>query len=94
MIVVTLSYTVDPAEITALRPAHIEWLKQGMADGKLLLAGRKVPVTGGMLLVNGTLEEAQAWCATDPFALHDVAKYEYFEFAPSLAAPGLESLLP
>ncbi|RYE03412.1 MAG: GTP cyclohydrolase [Sphingomonadales bacterium] len=94
MIVVLLSYKVDPSEITALRPAHLDWLQRGLESGKLLLSGRKVPVTGGMLLVRGTLDEVQAWCAEDPFALHDVASYEYFEYAPSMAAPGLESLLP
>lgn len=93
MIVVTLSYKTDVAEIDRLRPAHLDWLKQGLDSGKLLLSGRKVPVTGGMLLVRGTLDEARTWCASDPFAIEDVADYEYFEFAPSMAAPGLEALI-
>jgi uncharacterized protein YciI len=92
--VVELSYTVDPAEITALRPAHLDWLREGLAAGKLVLSGRKMPVTGGMLIVRGTPEEAEAWCATDPFATEGVAEYRYFAFEPSMAAPGLESLLP
>lgn len=94
MIVVTLSYTVDPSRIAALRPAHLDWLKQGLDSGKLLLSGRKLPVTGGMLLVNATMDAAQAWCATDPFAVEGVASYDYFAFEPSMAAPGLESLIP
>ena len=92
MIAVLLSYRVPIETIDALRPAHVEWLKQGLADGRLLLAGRKVPVTGGMLLVRGTLDEAKAWCATDPFATEGAADYEFIEVAPSILAPGLEAL--
>ncbi|WP_109807633.1 YciI family protein [Sphingosinithalassobacter portus] len=91
--VVELTYKVDPAEITELRPAHLEWLREGLAAGKLVLSGRKMPVTGGMLIVRGDVDAARAWCESDPFALADVADYRYFAFEPSMAAPGLESLL-
>lgn len=92
MIAVLLSYKVPIETIDTLRPAHVEWLRQGLADGRLLLAGRKLPVTGGMLLVRGTLDEAKAWAATDPFATEGAAEYEFIEVAPSILAPGLESL--
>ncbi|AJP70637.1 YciI family protein [Sphingomonas hengshuiensis] len=92
MIVVLLNYVVDLAEIDALRPAHVDWLKAGLAEGRLLAAGRKVPVTGGMFLARGSLEEVQAWAATDPFALAGAAEYSFTEVAPSILAPGLEAL--
>jgi uncharacterized protein YciI len=92
MIVVLLSYKVDPSEIDRLRPAHLEWLKQGLADGMLLASGRKMPVTGGMLLCRGTLDAVKAWTASDPFAIEGVADYEIFEIATSMTAPGLEAL--
>ncbi|WP_423604395.1 YciI family protein [Sphingomonas sp. MS122] len=92
MIAVLLGYKVPIETIDALRSAHVDWLKQGLADGRLLLAGRKVPVTGGMLLVRGTLDEAKAWAATDPFATEGAAEYEFIEVAPSILAPGLEAL--
>ena len=94
LVVVTLEYKVGTNVIDALRPAHLAWLKQGLADGRLLLSGRKIPVTGGMLIVRGTIDEVRAWCASDPFTVEDVAEYEYFQFEPSMAAPGLEALLP
>ena len=93
MIVVILSYMVDPAQITAHREAHLAWLRAARDAGRLLLSGRKLPVTGGMLLVRGTLAEVSEWAATDPFAVHGLATYEFFEFEPSVAAPGLEALL-
>jgi uncharacterized protein YciI len=92
MIVVLLSYKVDLAEIDRLRPAHIDWLKAGLAEGRLLMAGRKVPVTGGMFIARGSLDEVKAWAATDPFALEGAADYDFHEVAPSILAPGLEAL--
>ncbi|MEI9851054.1 MAG: YciI family protein [Sphingomonas sp.] len=93
MILVLLRYKVDAAEIDRLRPAHLHWLRQGLADGRLLVAGRKRPPTGGMLLVRGTLDDVRAWCALDPFAAEGVAEYDFAEIEPSMAAPGLGGLL-
>ncbi|MET3724254.1 YciI family protein [Sphingomonas trueperi] len=92
MILVLLTYKVDIAQIDELRPAHVDWLKQGVADGRLLVAGRKVPVTGGFFMARGSLEEVQAWAATDPFATAGAAEYAFIEVAPSILAPGLEAL--
>ncbi len=92
MILVLLTYKVDIAQIDELRPAHVDWLKQGVADGRLLVAGRKVPVTGGFFMARGSLEEVQAWAATDPFATAGAAEYAFVEVAPSILAPGLEAL--
>jgi uncharacterized protein YciI len=92
MILVLLTYKVDISEIDALRPAHVDWLKQGVADGRLLVAGRKVPVTGGFFMARGSLDEVKAWAAGDPFATAGAAEYDFVEVAPSILAPGLESL--
>ena len=92
MILVLLTYKVDIAEIDALRPAHVDWLKQAVTDGRLLVAGRKVPVTGGFFMARGTLDEVQVWAAGDPFATAGAAEYEFIEVAPSILAPGLEAL--
>ncbi|PVX29796.1 YciI family protein [Sphingomonas pokkalii] len=92
MILVLLTYKVDIAQIDALRPAHVDWLKQGVADGRLLVAGRKLPVTGGFFMARGTLEEVQTWAAGDPFATAGAAEYDFVEVAPSILAPGLEAL--
>ena len=92
MIAVLLDYKVPIEDIDRHRAAHLDWLRQGVADGRLLLAGRQVPVTGGMFLAQGTKEEVSAWAATDPFAVHDLADYRFIEVAPSVVAPGLEAL--
>ncbi|UYY79146.1 YciI family protein [Sphingomonas sp. R1] len=92
MILVLLTYKVDISEIDVLRPAHVDWLKQGVADGRLLVAGRKVPVTGGFFMAQGSLDEVKAWAAGDPFAIAGAADYDFIEVAPSILAPGLEAL--
>ena len=92
MIVATVTYRAAPAEIDAARPAHMEWLKQGMADGRLLAAGRQVPMVGGVLLARGGIDEIKAWCATDPYVTAGLAEYGFVEFTPGMFAPGLEQL--
>jgi uncharacterized protein YciI len=92
MIVVLLSYKVPVERVDEVRPAHLAWLREGVADGRVLLAGRQVPLTGGMFILRGTIEAARAWAATDPFATEGVADYQFIEVAPSVLAPGLEAL--
>ncbi|OAN63275.1 YciI family protein [Sphingomonas sp. TDK1] len=92
MILVLLTYKVDIAQIDELRPAHVDWLKQAVADGRLMVAGRKVPVTGGFFMARGSLDEVRAWAAGDPFATAGAADYEFIEVSPGILAPGLEAL--
>jgi len=95
MFVVMIDYIAEIEAIDAQLAAHREWLAAGVAEGRLLAAGRKVPRTGGALFVKGESKaEVEAWVAADPFALAGVARYEVTELAITVAAPGLESLLP
>lgn len=90
MIIVLLTYVDD---VNPHRPAHIDWLKEALASGRLVTAGRQ-PETGGVLIANGTREEVEAWAATDPYQTSGAVTAAYVEFTPSMAAPGLESLIP
>ena len=90
MIIVLLTYVGD---VEPHRAAHIAWLKQALAEGRLVTAGRQ-PGTGGVLIAHGPRDEAEAWAATDPFLVAGVATASFIEFTPGMAAPGLEALLP
>lgn len=93
MFIVLLTYKADLAEIDRHLEAHRAWLKAGIAEGKLMVAGRLVPRTGGALFVRAPDKDAAAaWAGTDPFALAGVADYRVIEFDPTMIAPGLESL--
>ena len=90
MIIVLLSYTGD---VAPHRAEHVAWLKTALAEGRLITAGRQ-PETGGVLIVRGERADVEAWAATDPFVTEGVATASFVEFTPSMAAPGLEALLP
>ncbi|ESQ76862.1 YciI family protein [Asticcacaulis sp. AC402] len=92
MIIATLTYKVSTEDLDHHIDAHREWLTAGIESGHLLAAGRKVPRTGGMLLVRGELDEVKAWAATDPFAVRGLADYDFTEVAVTLTADGLAGL--
>jgi len=92
MIIATVTYRAPASEIDAVRPAHLDWLKAGIAEGRLLAAGRQVPMVGGVLLARGTIDAIRDWCATDPYVTAGLADYGFVEFTPGMFAPGLESL--
>lgn len=93
MFIVSLRYTADLEAVDRLLPDHVAWLKDALARGTLLLAGRKVPRSGGILLTRGDdLASVEAWAATDPFVTGGVADYEIIEFTASITAPGFEEM--
>ncbi|MDG5488376.1 YciI family protein [Sphingomonas sp. BGYR3] len=92
MILVLLSYKVPLDQVDAVRPDHVDFLKQALADGRLLAAGRQNPPTGGVLIARGTLAEVQAWAMNDPYVVRGIADPQFVEMTTSLVAPGLEAL--
>ncbi|HTM95432.1 MAG TPA: YciI family protein [Croceibacterium sp.] len=87
MFIVSLTYTAPLDVLDSHLPAHVAWLDEGLAQGWLLLAGRKVPRTGGILIARGEREEVERLVANDPFVLNGVATTELIEFQPSRVAP-------
>ena len=85
MFVIALTYTASIEVLDGHLADHRAWLDQGIADGWLLLAGRREPRTGGILLARGERAEVERLAAT----------VEVIEFHPVRAAAGvsLDSLL-
>ncbi|MDH6145114.1 MULTISPECIES: YciI family protein [Kitasatospora] len=93
MFIVTLTYTVPLDIIDELLPEHVSWLEQQYAAGTLLASGRRVPRTGGVLLVRAADRAAlDEVLATDPFHRAQAAEYQVVEFTPTMTGPGLEAL--
>lgn len=92
MFIVSLRYIVDLPTVDAHMEAHVAWLKDALADGWMLVAGRKVPREGGILIVRGEKADIEAKVASDPFVTNGVAEVTITEFNPSFVAPGLEFL--
>lgn len=95
MFVIALTYTASIEVLDGYLADHRAWLDQGIADGWLLLAGRREPRIGGILLARGERAEVERLAATDPFVVNGAATVEVIEFHPVRAAGGvdLESLL-
>ena len=92
MIVVSLTYKV-PLDVLDLHvAAHMDWLREAYAAGHLLASGRKVPRTGGLFLVRGDMAFARSLAASDPFAVNDLADYDFTEVNITTTAAGLEGL--
>lgn len=91
--IITVTYVAPIADIDAQLAAHVAWLEAGFADGRLLLAGRQVPRTGGIIVCRGNREAVEAYAATDPFITSGVATASVVELAASFAADPLALLL-
>ncbi|MFE9404013.1 YciI family protein [Streptomyces sp. NPDC006530] len=93
MFVITVTYTAPLDEVDQWRPAHGDWLNQLISRRLLLVAGRQVPLVGGVYLVpQMPAEELDRLLATDPYVLAGVATHSVVEFTPLLVAAGLEAL--
>jgi uncharacterized protein YciI len=90
---IVLTYVKPLEEVDALLPAHIAWLEQGFAQGVFLVAGRRKPRTGGVILARGEGEPVAAVAATDPFVTSGVATVELVPFNASFAVPAVADLL-
>jgi uncharacterized protein YciI len=94
MFIISLTYTASTDVLDGHLADHRAWLDQGIADGWLLLAGRREPRTGGILLARGERSDIAAKAATDPFVIHGAASFDLIEFhAAKAASVNLETLL-
>jgi uncharacterized protein YciI len=97
MFVFVSEYQRPLEEIDEHRPAHLDWLAEQYAQGRVLISGRRVPPVGGVVILQAEdLEEARSIIAEDPFAKAGVAAYEPYEFTPSASparSPEVESFL-
>ena len=88
-----LTYVRPLEEIDAHVDAHLEWLREGYADGSFLISGRRVPRTGGVILTRGgSLEEVAARLKTDPFQQHGLATVEIIPLQVAMAADALKDV--
>ena len=91
--VITLTYVAPLGEVDALMTSHVAWLEQGFDEGVLVLAGRQLPRTGGIVICRGKKAEVEAYAATDPFVSGGVATASVVEMAASFASEGLAAEL-
>ncbi|UUL81346.1 YciI family protein [Sphingomonas qomolangmaensis] len=89
MCLVLLTYVRPIEEVDAQMAAHVAFLSDAFEQGVLVIAGRRVPRTGGVLLFRGEPDAVEAVAATDPFVTSGVATFEVVAFTASMAAAGM-----
>jgi uncharacterized protein YciI len=68
------TYKVPIEQVERVVPAHREFLDQGYGAEKLLVSGRRVPRTGGVIVARvRTREEVDALNHEDPFYKEGIA---------------------
>ena len=90
---IVLTYVKPLDEVDAQLPAHGAWLREGFRQGLFLIAGRRKPRTGGVIVARGEREAVEALAATDPFVASGVATAEVIAFDATFAAPSIADLL-
>ena len=90
---ILLSYVRSLDAIDAQLQAHVDWLERGFAEGLFLVAGRRDPRTGGVILVRGRKPEVEKLAQSDPFVASGVAEAEVVAFNASFAAPALAQII-
>jgi uncharacterized protein YciI len=93
MYVVSLTYKVPDDIVEFHLPAHVTWLQTAFDEGIFMVAGRKIPRTGALLLSNADRDSLDATLDKDPFSVNGVADFEVMEFHANRVAPGFENLL-
>jgi uncharacterized protein YciI len=83
-------YLQPTSVIEETRPAHLEWLKDEVAAGRIVLAGRLDDQSGAVLITGDiSAEDAQDIVDRDPYTQAGVARYDRVSFNGAFRAPGL-----
>jgi uncharacterized protein YciI len=87
--VLTLTYLQPDEIVDRIRPAHLDWLAEEVAAGRILLAGRTEARGAVLVVADMSAAEAEAIIAGDPYTQARVAGYERVSFTAGFRAPGL-----
>lgn len=80
MVLIIVNYTKPLEDIKKLLPEHIKFTKNACKEGKFIFNGPRKTHTGGIGIVNTSLEEAQEIIKGSPFYLNQAAEHEFIEF--------------
>lgn len=84
------TYLKAPDVVAQTRPAHLEFLADEIAAGRLVLAGRQDDGSGGILITGDiSAQDADELVDRDPYTKAGVASYERTPFHGAFRAPGL-----
>ncbi len=82
--VITLRYLAPLERIDEEMHYHMAFLDKYYKSGNILLSGRQVPRTGGIIIAKtGNRDAAERMMKQDPFVKKKLATFDIVEFSPS-----------
>ena len=94
MFVVDLNYIAPLEKIDAIMSEHMKFLRKYYKQNAFIASGRKVPRTGGIILVLAkSKDEVEEIIKEDPFVINKLAEYSITEFRTSQVHPDLKGLI-
>ncbi|HWP96990.1 MAG TPA: YciI family protein [Syntrophomonadaceae bacterium] len=88
------TYIKPIEEVDAELSRHYEFLEKYFANGTFILAGRRIPRFGGIILCNaGSRNQVETILQEDAFYQKNIMEYQITEFIPTKYREGLEELL-
>jgi uncharacterized protein YciI len=89
MFAVLVKYIKPLDQVDAVLAPHRAYLQAHCDTGRFVVAGPRVPRTGGLILVRGgSTEILRKLLEDDPFHKAGVAEYEIIEFVPTVYSAG------
>lgn len=86
----TITYLQPLDVIDQARPAHVAWLNDEVAAGRILLSGRQESQEGGVLVTGDiSIEDAEDIMARDPYQVAGIVRYDRLSFGRGVCAPQL-----
>lgn len=88
--ILTLTYLQDPDVVAAAKPAHVNWLREQVNEGRILIAGPQS--TGGQgVVITADLSEKQVedLISTDPWVDAHIVRYDRVSIHAKYLAPGV-----
>lgn len=94
MFIISLDYIKPITAVEEYLAAHREFLEEGFNKGYFLLAGRKNPRTGGIIISSsGDKALLEEFIKIDPFYVHQIAEFSITEFFPTKACRDLQQYI-
>lgn len=94
LFIVDVSYIVPIETVDQHLLAHRDFLNKYIQLGLIVVAGKKNPRTGGMIIIKtDSLSHAQAIMSEDPFSIYKVANITITEMEPTLISEPFKGVL-
>ena len=84
MYIILIRYVKPIEAVDQQKAAHSKYLDKFYAEGRMIVSGRRIDLTGGVLIANmAARAEVEQMIEGEPYKTSGVAEYEVIDFHPS-----------